>query len=1131
MNVAAALAQARALGLERLDAHLLLAHALQQSRAWLVAHDDAALSPGQQQRFAADCRRRADGEPLAYVLGEREFHGLQLQVGPAVLVPRPDTETLVDWALELLPTLPAKAPAVVDLGTGSGAIALALKHAHPAARVCAVELSAPALAVAQANAERLRLDVASTLELHGQLGMVEAGPQRAYLRARRLVDARFTTMRVDVHNAFNTVTRAALMEAAQRVGDSLRSQGRPSPALAAACCAYDRPTRVFVTGSHAFESRRGVIQGCPLGSVLFDIFVANMLSSLPHLVQRDAGHVASAAGGVPEVRPMARVEEELSYDPNVVHVVALHDDVTIATSSPRLLTTVLRSLRDLLRDAGMTLARGKSEILSHRLVPSEVTVELDATPVEAALFAGAPLFTEAGVEQAERMVGAKADAALELMTRVAQLRDPQDIVKINAVAGCWTRLQYIHSLTKGLAVWEDILPTADVVTKSLLGTALGAHAADTSALSWAVALMPTARGGLGIPSSQLEASLNGDRLYRALESAERDPDAVLPVRQAVAKRRGKLLGDLSDHVLKACVSHPDARVRLKHQGFKSTASPFAVNANTLDATILSPAVASKVLHNSLLGDPLRPGVTLPCGEALHRDPLPAVGDDTLEHRVHLEACSLNVLRRHRRVIDALKRIADDIAPGVVKSEQTLDEWGNAVEARAEDLRPGDLTVHDGCRHLFVDFTASLSVQGVLREDSPTGSFNICDDACRIKRAKYAASFARVAPAAMFLPVALSGFGGASYVSTRALGLFAQAVERHAVAPTPLGTTSLARRMLESACLQVRAAAAQHSLDILAHHDARPQPSARAPFSRSCRRTQALAASLEEAARGHTAAAARAAALLRVLLGGDARACEDSEVESRLDHDRGRPPDRGSEADHDHDRGGDLERGSDADLGRERESSHAMSASSTGRRSCQMRQARARNNGGRRGGNSGGRWADPSWDDSPQAGLTSSAPRRHSTTDHCTDGNTRIANEHYAQSSSTSLERIPHPNAITRTRFSNFISAAPAPSRSSPRLPVPSIQPFGGLPAQTRGVFTLISDIPGDPASTTPPSAISAQRSQTPPFMQTTGGSARWREGPGGSHVVMPPGALDPGGLGRPEAITDGCLEEFVDPGG
>ena len=159
MNVAAALAQARALGLDRLDAQLLLAHALGQPRAWLIAHDDAALSPAQQQAFAAACRRRADGEPMAYLLGEREFHGLMLQVSPAVLVPRPDTETLVDWALELLAGLDA--PQVADLGTGSGAIALALKHAHPPAQVCAVDLSAAALKVAQANAKRLRL----TLEL------------------------------------------------------------------------------------------------------------------------------------------------------------------------------------------------------------------------------------------------------------------------------------------------------------------------------------------------------------------------------------------------------------------------------------------------------------------------------------------------------------------------------------------------------------------------------------------------------------------------------------------------------------------------------------------------------------------------------------------------------------------------------------------------------------------------------------------------------------------------------------------------------------------------------------------------------------------------------------------------------
>jgi release factor glutamine methyltransferase len=159
ISVGAALAQARALGLDRLDAQLLLGRTLERPRAWLIAHDDALLSAEQQQRFVADCRRRADGEPLAYLLGEREFHGLLLQVNPAVLVPRPDTETLVDWALQRLAASAIEAPAVADLGTGSGAIALAIKHAHPAAQICAVELSAEALQVARANGARLQLDV------------------------------------------------------------------------------------------------------------------------------------------------------------------------------------------------------------------------------------------------------------------------------------------------------------------------------------------------------------------------------------------------------------------------------------------------------------------------------------------------------------------------------------------------------------------------------------------------------------------------------------------------------------------------------------------------------------------------------------------------------------------------------------------------------------------------------------------------------------------------------------------------------------------------------------------------------------------------------------------------------------
>jgi release factor glutamine methyltransferase len=157
-TVAQALAEARSTGIERLDAQLLLAHVLQKPRAWLHAHDDAVLGADQVARFRSGLARRAAGEPLAYITGERAFHGLTLQVTPDVLVPRPETETLVDWALEWLATS-GDAPAVVDLGTGSGAIALSLASACPPAQICAVDRSRAALAVAGANAQALRLHV------------------------------------------------------------------------------------------------------------------------------------------------------------------------------------------------------------------------------------------------------------------------------------------------------------------------------------------------------------------------------------------------------------------------------------------------------------------------------------------------------------------------------------------------------------------------------------------------------------------------------------------------------------------------------------------------------------------------------------------------------------------------------------------------------------------------------------------------------------------------------------------------------------------------------------------------------------------------------------------------------------
>jgi release factor glutamine methyltransferase len=158
-TVAQALAKAQALGLDRLDAQRLLGHVLMQSRTWLLAHDDAPLATEHALAFDRFCSQRADDVPMGQLLGEQEFCGLNLEVTRDVLVPRPDTETLVDWALDLLPAGAEASPNLLDMGTGSGAIALAVKYQRPAAQVMATDLSQAALDVARANAQRLELDV------------------------------------------------------------------------------------------------------------------------------------------------------------------------------------------------------------------------------------------------------------------------------------------------------------------------------------------------------------------------------------------------------------------------------------------------------------------------------------------------------------------------------------------------------------------------------------------------------------------------------------------------------------------------------------------------------------------------------------------------------------------------------------------------------------------------------------------------------------------------------------------------------------------------------------------------------------------------------------------------------------
>jgi release factor glutamine methyltransferase len=138
---------------ERVDAEALLLHVLDKPRSWLIAHDTDALDAATVAAYEALVARRAAGEPVAYLTGRRGFWSLDLDVTPATLIPRPETELLVELALQRLP--PGRPLQVADLGTGSGAIALAIAHERPQARVAAVDASGEALAVARGNAHRL----------------------------------------------------------------------------------------------------------------------------------------------------------------------------------------------------------------------------------------------------------------------------------------------------------------------------------------------------------------------------------------------------------------------------------------------------------------------------------------------------------------------------------------------------------------------------------------------------------------------------------------------------------------------------------------------------------------------------------------------------------------------------------------------------------------------------------------------------------------------------------------------------------------------------------------------------------------------------------------------------------------
>ena len=166
--------------LAALEADLLLAHVLDVDRAWLFANRESEVSPEARNAFQELLRRRADGEPIAYLTGLREFWSMPLQVTPDVLIPRPETELLVEVVLEFIP--PEAAWRVADLGTGSGAVALAIARERPLCEVHATEYSVAALEIAERNVQalapgRVHLHQGSWLEpLDGRFQVLVSNP-------------------------------------------------------------------------------------------------------------------------------------------------------------------------------------------------------------------------------------------------------------------------------------------------------------------------------------------------------------------------------------------------------------------------------------------------------------------------------------------------------------------------------------------------------------------------------------------------------------------------------------------------------------------------------------------------------------------------------------------------------------------------------------------------------------------------------------------------------------------------------------------------------------------------------------------------------------------------------------------
>lgn len=663
-------------------------------------------------------------------------------------------------------------------------------------------------------AAQLKEDLHGRLESQGQLGLAEAGAQRAYLKAQACLDARCSLLKLDVANAYNGVERTAVLRAVAEVGDALRASGNPSCALAAAAALYKRPTEVH-SRSGSFTSRRGVVQGCPVGSALYDLTHAAAMRAVADRLRAPE----DGERGAIRFEPMGPLGTTVQYADNVVYHASLHDDIVLASRSTAALARARTVIAGVFAARGLSLAPGKAVVLGTQGNITSLASEARATRQAATLFAGAPLYvrTDEGQTEAGRLLFEYAIEKMNVVRNALKMENPQDLVRVLVSAGMWSRLSYSYSVTSHLAPWKTILPAADALSREGLAKALGPHARELGSIGWLVAVLKARYGGLGLPSCMIEAEVPGSSVYKALDSANDPADLAAGARAKLHKRREDTARALSGALRLACEDDPLMMTRLAHTGRRTSSNIWAINACARDHTLLGAKVASKVLHAKLLGNPTPAGRTYFCGEKMF--PMPAVGSGSVEERHHLEICHMKDKLRHFLGVQALIAVADGVAPNAMSTEQSVDTFGSPCPPSGDHRRvPGDLVCNAGPRQwIYADLTVSTQIEDIRKERAPGSKYCMVLQAAKDKIAKYKDMF--VGKESYFRPLAFSVYGGSSSLTNAALREIAQAVESQALASAPLGSTPLWIRFRDTIAVQIAATPAQHALELEEMNDA------------------------------------------------------------------------------------------------------------------------------------------------------------------------------------------------------------------------------------------------------------------------------------------------------------------------